>query len=118
MAERAETENASESVSLVLSTAPDRETGERLVRTLVEERRIACGNLIPGLLSLYRWEGEVAREEEVLLLLKTRAESVASLFARLAELHPYDVPELVELPVSAVSHAYRRWVIESTEVNA
>jgi periplasmic divalent cation tolerance protein len=105
-------------VALVLTTVPGLEVGESLVHTLVEERLIACGNLVSGLVSIYRWEGRVTREGEVLVLMKIRAGSVERVFDRVAELHPYAVPELVELSVERVSEAYRRWVIESTEVSA
>jgi periplasmic divalent cation tolerance protein len=105
-------------ISLVLTTVPDAQTGEELVQRLVEERLIACGNLVPGLLSLYRWEGRIAREPEVLVLMKVDAMHVGRLFERVEQLHPYDVPELVEVPVGEVSGAYCRWVIESTKVGA
>jgi periplasmic divalent cation tolerance protein len=105
-------------ISLVLTTVATRAAGEELVRRLVEERLVACGNLVPGLLSLYRWQGELAREEEILILLKVPADGVDRLFERISALHPYSVPELVEVAVGAVSSAYCRWVLESTEVNA
>ena len=104
-------------MALVLTTVPDREVGEEIVRTLVEERLIACGNLLSGIVSIYRWEGRVTAEGEVLVLMKVREESVGRVFDRVSELHPYAVPELVELSVERVSEAYRRWVIESTEVS-
>lgn len=104
---------------LVLTTVADAATGERLVGTLVDERLIACGNLVPGVLSLYRWQGEPMREEEVLVLMKTAPARVPELFARVEALHPYEVPELVALPVAAASSAYCRWVgNETTEVSA
>jgi periplasmic divalent cation tolerance protein len=106
-------------VVVVLTTVPDRESGERLAGTLVDERRVACGNLVDGVTSIYRWEGAVERGSELLLLLKTRRELVPALFERVAQLHPYEVPELVALPVDAVSNAYSRWVRdETTEVIA
>ena len=108
---------ASDDVALVLTTVPNMETGERLVRKLLEERRIACGNLLPGVSSLYRWEGSIASDSEVLVLMKVRASKVEELFGRIAELHPYTIPELLELPVSGVSSAYRQWVMQSTEVS-
>jgi periplasmic divalent cation tolerance protein len=117
MAERAG--HGPDGLTLVLTTVPDLDAGERLVRQLVEERLAACGNLIPGLVSIYRWGGEVAREGELLVLLKTRASGVPALFRRVEELHPYEVPELVALPVDTVSDAYGRWVRQETiEVNA
>jgi len=102
-------------MALVLTTVPDREVGERLVERLLEERRVACGNILTGLLSLYRWEGAISREEEVMVLLKTRADGVGRLFERITELHPYEVPELVQIPVGQVSQAYCRWVFENTK---
>ena len=106
-------------VSLVVSTAPDPATAERIVRQLVEERLIACGNLVPGVASLFRWGGGVQREEEVLVLMKTRTESLDRLFARVAELHPYEVPELLSFPVGKGLPAYCGWVVEETaEVGA
>lgn len=102
-------------VALVLTTVPDAEQGERLVSRLVEERLVACGNLVPGLTSIFRWEGDISRETELLVLLKARASRLEALFARVAELHPYEVPELLTLPVDAGSSAYCRWVREETE---
>lgn len=104
-------------VALVLTTVPDVAAGEALVRKLLEERRIACGNLVPGVCSLYRWEGSITSDSEVLVLMKVRVSMVESLFGRIAELHSYAVPELLELPVSGVSSAYRQWVMQSTEVS-
>ena len=101
-------------VVLVMTTVPDRECGERLAGTLVGERTAACGNLVDGVTSIYRWAGEVEKGRELLLLLKTRRELVPALFERVAQLHPYEVPELVALPVDAVSSAYSRWVMEET----
>jgi periplasmic divalent cation tolerance protein len=106
------------SISVVLTTARDLAQAEALVRTLLEERLIACGNIVPGMLSLYRWKGEVASESEVLVVMKVDSRAVDRLFERIPGLHPYELPELVELPVAGVSAAYSRWVIESTEVSA
>ncbi len=102
--------DADAAVMVVLVTAPDAETGARLARSLVEERLAACANLIPGVRSIYRWEGRVQDDAEVLLVLKTRAERVDALAARVSELHPYDVPEVVALPAVGGSRAYLDWV--------
>ncbi|HEV2146807.1 MAG TPA: divalent-cation tolerance protein CutA [Longimicrobiaceae bacterium] len=101
-------------VSLVLTTAPDAAAAERIVRALVEERLIACGNLVPGVASLFRWRGEINRDEEVLVLMKARTQALDRLFARVAELHPYEVPELLSFPVGRGSPAYCGWVVEET----
>ncbi|HEX2093777.1 MAG TPA: divalent-cation tolerance protein CutA [Longimicrobiaceae bacterium] len=106
-------------VSIVLTTVPDLDTGERIVRQLVEERLIACGNLVPGVASIYRWKGEVQHEGEVLVVMKTRSATLERLFRRAGELHPYEVPELLSIPVGAGLPAYCEWVVEETsEVHA
>src|SRR5262249_52852261 len=82
----------------------------RVVRTLVEERLIACGNLLPGARSLYRWEGRVADEREGGVLMKTRKQDWAALMARLHELHPYDTPECLAVRVAAGAPKYMAWL--------
>lgn len=103
----------------VFTTLESTAAAERLVHKLLDEGLIACGNLLPGVTSIYRWKGERERAGEVLVLLKTRATLVEPLFARAAELHPYELPELVALRVDTVSHAYAAWVRQETnEVSA
>lgn len=97
-------------VQVALSTAPDGETAARIARALVEERLAACVNLVPAVRSIYRWQDRVEDEAEVLLVIKTRAERIDALAARLRALHPYELPELVALPVAAGSAAYLAWV--------
>lgn len=101
-------------VSVVLATVPDAGVGRRLARALLGERLIACANLVPGVTSLYRWEGEVREEEEGLLVMKTRSELVPRLVARIAELHPYELPEVLALRVDDGLPAYCRWVLDET----
>jgi len=102
-------------LALVLMTAPDADTGERIGRALVQERLAACASVVPGVLSVYRWEGEVRAEGEVQVLLKTRLSLVERLFGRAAELHPYQVPELIATPLTGVAEPYRKWVLDETE---
>lgn len=99
---------------LALCTAPDAETAAKLARTLVAERLAACVNVVPGLRSFYEWEGEVQDDAEVQLLIKTRASRTAELEARLKELHPYDVPEILFLTVRGGSAEYLAWLHETT----
>jgi periplasmic divalent cation tolerance protein len=99
---------------VVLMTAPDRATAESLAQSLVAERLAACANVVPGLASVYRWQGRVERADELLLILKTEVDRVPALIARAAELHPYDVPEVLALPVEAGLAAYLAWVREQT----
>lgn len=102
---------------VVLMTTPDRETAERLATMLVEERVAACANILPGVTSVYRWEGAVERDEEILVVLKTPVGRIDMLVDRAVELHPYDVPEVLALPVTEGHGPYVQWVRESTETN-
>ena len=102
-------------LTVVLVTAPDLDTAARLARTLVEEKLAACGNLVPSVRSIYRWQGEVHDEAEVLLVLKTPGHAVERLTARVVALHPYDCPEVVALPVGAVHPPYLAWVLAQVE---
>lgn len=95
--------------AVVLCTAPvDRAEG--LADALLEDRLIACANLIGPIVSRYVWEGRVERGEETLLVLKTRRDLVPALTQRILALHPYDVPEVLEVPVCSGLEAYLAWV--------
>jgi periplasmic divalent cation tolerance protein len=96
--------------SVVLVTAPDRAVAERVVTALVEERLAACGNIVDGVTSIYRWHGALERADEVLIVLKTLRGLVPRLTERVVTLHPYDVPEVLALPVSAGLGAYMDWI--------
>lgn len=100
-------------VILVLATAPSGEMAAKLAKALVDEELAACGNILPGVRSIYRWKGKVEDEQEVILLLKTRADLFEALKERLVELHPYDCPEVLRLPVEAGHLPYLEWVRES-----
>jgi periplasmic divalent cation tolerance protein len=97
-------------VRVVLVTAPDAAVAERLARALVEERLAACVNAVPGVRSVYRWEGRVEEAGEILLVVKTRADRSAALAARVRELHPYALPEILELGAAGGSPDYLEWV--------
>ncbi|MEW5854428.1 MAG: divalent-cation tolerance protein CutA [Myxococcota bacterium] len=98
---------------VVLCTAP-RDKAEGLARALVEERLVACVNLVP-IRSVYRWQGKVVDDEETLLIMKTGSARVADLMARVPQLHPYTVPEVVSLTAEAVLPSYLAWALtEST----
>ena len=103
-------EGGRDGVRLVLVTVPEGEVAARLGRALVEERLAACVNIVPGLRSIYRWEGEIQDDAEVLLMVKTRADRLDSLARRVQELHPYDLPCVLALPVEGGSAAYLSWV--------
>lgn len=98
---------------LILVTAPDQEVAGRLAEELVRSRLAACVNLVAGVKSVYRWQGEVREDQEVLLIVKSRRERVAQLEAWVREHHPYDVPELVALTPEHVQTGYLRWLLDA-----
>jgi periplasmic divalent cation tolerance protein len=98
---------------VVLSTVASGEDGDRLARALVERRVAACVNVLPGVTSFYRWEGNVQRDEERLLVIKTRADRFEELRSALVDLHPYGVPEVIALPITAGHRPYLSWLDES-----
>lgn len=102
------------SIRVVLVTAPDEDVAAKLGRTLVEERLIACANLIPKIRSIYRWEGAIHDEPEVLLVMKSQAALIDALIARVKALHPYQVPEVLSLPVEQGFGPYLDWVLAQT----
>jgi len=95
-------------------TAATADEAERIGRALVEERLAACVNVLPGAVSLYRWEGAVQRDEEAVFLAKTRRALVDRITERVGELHSYDVPALLVLPLDGGSPAYLAWLAEQT----
>jgi periplasmic divalent cation tolerance protein len=99
---------------VAFTTAPSAEDGRRIARALVESRLVACGTVIPGGVSVYRWRGVVEEQDEVLVVLKTTAERWPDLVAALPGLHPYEVPELIALPVVRGHGPYLRWVSDET----
>jgi len=94
----------------VVTTAPDAATAAELATGVVEERLAACANIFAGVTSIYWWEGEVQRDQETLVVFKTGVERIPALRDRIVELHPYDVPEVLVVPVPGGSKAYLDWV--------
>jgi periplasmic divalent cation tolerance protein len=97
---------------VALSTVGTAEHAERIARALVERRLAACVNVVPGVVSVYRWKGEVCRDEERLLVIKTRRERLDALREALLGLHPYELPELVAVPIEAGYEPYLAWLDE------
>ena len=95
---------------VVLVTTPSAEVAAALARALVEARLAACGNVVPGLRSVYRWEGKVCDDPEALLVLKTTRARFEALRDEVLRRHPYEVPEVVALPVVAGSAPYLAWL--------
>jgi periplasmic divalent cation tolerance protein len=98
---------------VVWITAPDREVALRLARGLVERRLAACAQVLPGLTSVYRWQGAVQEESEVLLLVKSTAARLDALEAWVREAHPYDTPECLALAPERVEPRYLAWLEEA-----
>lgn len=97
---------------LVLTTLSSPEDARRVVRALVDERVVACGTMVPGATSIYRWQGVVQDTAEVVVLLKTMSSRWTALRDAVQRHHPYDVPELIAVPVSAGLDAYVAWIGE------
>jgi periplasmic divalent cation tolerance protein len=100
---------------VVFATAPDAETAERLARALLEAHLAACVTRVPGAVSLYHWQGKVEESSEIHLMIKTHSRRTPALTRMLSELHPYDVPEILVLPVTGGLGSYLDWVHEVTE---
>ena len=95
---------------IVFTTFANADDAARVVRVLVEERLVACGNLLPGVRSLYRWEGKIADQAEVMVLMKTRKQDWTALMSRLHELHPYRTPECIAVRIASGAPAYLAWL--------
>lgn len=104
-------------VLVCLSTCPDAASAAAIAEALVGERLAACVNQLPGLRSVYRWEGKVEHDEEVLLLIKTTPDRLAALTARLQALHPNELPELIAVEAAGGLAPYLSWVVEQTREN-
>ena len=95
---------------ILLSNFPDAEAARKAVRILVEERLIACGNIIPGVESIYEWKGAIETAAEVTVIAKTTAARAAEARSRLRALHPYEIPEILDIPVANGWPDYLAWV--------
>ena len=100
-------------VKILLTTLPPVDA-ERVVQSLVEERLVACGNIVPAVRSIYVWKGELCHDEEAVLWLETASDRLEAAMARILEIHPYECPKVIALDPLAVSEAYLRWAIERT----
>jgi periplasmic divalent cation tolerance protein len=98
---------------LAFSTFPDADTARKIVRELVEARLVACGNIVPQIESIYRWQGKLESSAEALAIFKLSSERYADFESKLRSLHPYDVPEIVCLEISKGLPDYLHWVTES-----
>lgn len=99
---------------VVYITIPNSETGEKIANTIVEKRLAACASIVPGLSSIYHWQGEICNETELLLIAKTRDSLFERLEQEVKSIHPYQVPEIIALPIIKGSREYLDWIDEST----
>jgi len=100
---------------LVFTTLPTADKAAEIAKLLVDEKLVACANLLPAVRSIYRWQGKMHDENEVLVLLKTRAEQLERLKLRLLEVHPYEVPEVLAVPVESGYQPYLEWLTGETK---
>lgn len=103
-------------VRVVFVTVPNEEVALTISKQLVEERLVACVNIVPGLRSVYRWQGQIEDEQEHLLICKTSEERLDAMIPRVAEIHPYTVPEVIALSVAEGHSPYLDWVLAQTSV--
>jgi periplasmic divalent cation tolerance protein len=100
---------------VVLVTVPDEQVASRIAQALVREKLAACVNVLPGVRSVYAWKGEICNEGELLCLVKTRREIYPGVRERVLALHPYEVPEIIALPLIEGSDTYLAWLRDSTQ---
>ena len=101
-----------EMVVFVTTSSPAE--AEKIGRALVEEKLVACANILSQVRSIYRWQGKICDEPEALMILKTRSGQIKKIIQRVRSLHSYTVPEIIALPILAGSKEYLRWICEVT----
>ena len=104
-----------EQVLLILTNTPDEATAHAIARTLVEQRLAACVNVLPAVRSVYQWQGTLEEAVEVTLLIKSTRSRYTEMEAAIKAAHPYDVPEIIALPVSDGLPTYLQWVVAETK---
>ena len=105
-----------EETLLVCSTFPETETARRIARQLVTENFAACANIIPAVESIYRWQDKIEDAHETFVLFKTSAARYPALQEKLRSLHPYEVPEIICLPITGGLPEYLQWVVENSTI--
>ena len=99
---------------IILNTCPDHEQAMQLANVLIDEGLAACVNIVPGLTSVYKWQGNKETGTEVLLIIKTRSDCYAQLESRIASLHPYELPEIISVPIENGLKTYLDWIDNCT----
>jgi periplasmic divalent cation tolerance protein len=103
---------------LVYTTYPSLVEAEKAGRVLVEDHLAACVNVLPGMVSLYRWEGAIERADEVVMIVKTRASLAEEVRSGIKAIHPYDTPAIIVLPIESIDEGYFAWILASTQAAA
>ncbi len=103
-----------DAAAVVLCTCPDEETAARIAHTLVAEGLAACVNRLAGVVSTYRWQGQIEEDSEQLLVIKTARARLDAIERRIGELHPYELPEVIAVPIDAGSEAYLEWLVNNS----
>ncbi len=103
---------------LILNTCPDKETALRVANTLMNKRLAACVNIIPGLTSVYHWKGQVESSEEHLLLIKSTQAAYPEVESTICQAHPYELPEVIAVPLMAGLDSYLSWIDDNVVINA
>lgn len=101
---------------LIVCNTPDQAIADQLAQTLIERRHAACVNVLPAVKSVYRWEGRIESAQEIPLLIKTSEDRYFDVEATIRALHPYEVPEIIALPVSQALPAYQQWLLGETRL--
>lgn len=101
-------------LQIIYTTCANEDEAAKIARTLVEERLAACGNIFPGVRSIFRWQGEIQEEGEAALIIKTRNGRLDAAIARIEALHSYDEPGIEVWPVTRVNEVFANWVREQT----
>lgn len=96
-------------MNLFYVPCPDIETAEKISRILLEEKLLGCANILPQMLSFYMWQGSIEKSTEVVLLLKT-TQSFEKIESRVSQLHPYETPCILQIPVAAINDSYKKWL--------
>lgn len=115
MTEESNFDSTSVNGRVILTTCPDIAIAHHLAEGLLERKLVACVNLIPQMVSLYRWEGKIEQDQEVQLIIKTTERNISDIESYITSVHPYDVPEFVVLDINSGSQAYLTWLDTETK---
>jgi periplasmic divalent cation tolerance protein len=102
---------------LVFVTVPNIDLAKAISKELIENKLVACVNIFPKITSIYQWEGKLCEEEELLLICKSISPNFDEISKKVKEIHPYDIPEIISVPLDNCENNYKKWLLESTNSN-